>query len=39
MDVSRLAALGWKAKIGLREGVQMAYRSFLEEKAEGRLRG
>ncbi|HLP00586.1 MAG TPA: GDP-L-fucose synthase [Opitutaceae bacterium] len=39
MDVSRLAALGWKAKIGLREGVERTYRSFLEEKAAGRLRG
>lgn len=39
MDVSRLAKLGWKAKIGLREGVERAYRSFLEEKAAGRLRG
>ncbi|HLP08017.1 MAG TPA: GDP-L-fucose synthase [Opitutaceae bacterium] len=39
MDVSRLAALGWKAKIGLREGIERTYRSFLEEKAAGRLRG
>ncbi len=39
MDVSRLAALGWKAKIGLREGVERTYRSFLEEKAAGHLRG
>ncbi|MFT3828628.1 MAG: GDP-L-fucose synthase [Opitutaceae bacterium] len=38
MDVSRLAALGWQAKIGLREGVERTYRSFLEEKAAGRLR-
>ncbi len=38
MDVSRLSALGWKAKIGLEEGVAKAYASFLEEKAAGTLR-
>ena len=38
MDVSRLTALGWKAKIGLREGVAKAYGSFLAEKAAGKLR-
>ncbi len=38
MDGSRLAALGWRAKIGLRDGVGRAYRAFLEEKAAGRLR-
>ena len=38
MDVSRLTALGWKAKIGLREGVEQAYASYLAEKAAGRLR-
>jgi GDP-L-fucose synthase len=38
MDVSRLTALGWKAKISLREGVARTYRSFLEEKAAGHLR-
>ena len=27
LDVSRLAALGWRAKIGLREGIQAAYDS------------
>jgi GDP-L-fucose synthase len=39
MDVSRLSALGWSAKIGLLEGVQRTYRSFLEEKAAGHMRG
>lgn len=39
MDVSKLAALGWKAKIGLREGVEKTYASFLAEKAAGTLRG
>jgi len=39
MDVSKLTALGWKAKTNLREGVAMTYRSFLAEKAAGTLRG
>ncbi len=39
MDVSKLTALGWKAKIGLREGVKLAYESFLHETAAGTLRG
>lgn len=39
MDVSRLGGLGWKARIGLREGVAKTYASFLEEKAAGTLRG
>jgi GDP-L-fucose synthase len=38
MDVSRLAALGWRARIGLREGVEKTYASFLSEKASGMLR-
>ena len=39
MDVSRLGALGWSAKIALREGVARTYQSFLDEKAAGTLRG
>jgi len=39
MDVSRLAALGWRARIGLREGLERAYQSFLAETAAGTLRG
>ncbi len=39
MDVSRLSALGWKARIGLREGVQKTYQSYLAEKNAGILRG
>lgn len=27
LDVSRLAMLGWKAKVGLEEGIELAYRS------------
>ena len=38
LDVSKLAALGWKARIGLREGIARTYASFLAEKAGGRLR-
>jgi GDP-L-fucose synthase len=38
MDVSRMKAAGWKAKIGLKDGIQKTYRSFLDEKASGRLR-
>ena len=38
MDVSRLTQLGWSAKLGLREGVERTYRSFLAEKAAGTLR-
>ncbi len=38
MDVSRLAALGWTARIGLREGIEKAYASFRAEKAAGTLR-
>ncbi|SKA20477.1 GDP-L-fucose synthase [Chitinophaga eiseniae] len=32
MDVSKLNSLGWKAKIGLKEGIQKAYRDFLQGK-------
>ncbi len=39
MDVSRLSALGWRARIGLREGIERTYASFLAEKAAGTLRG
>jgi GDP-L-fucose synthase len=38
MDVSRLSALGWKARIGLREGIEKTYASFLAEQAAGTLR-
>ncbi len=38
MDVSRLRNLGWTASIGLREGVEKTYASFLAELAAGRLR-
>ncbi len=38
MDVSRLTALGWRARLGLREGVERTYQSFLSELAAGTLR-
>lgn len=38
LDVSRLAALGWRARIGLREGVGRTYASFLAEQAAGTVR-
>ncbi len=38
MDTSRLTALGWKARIDLREGVAKAYAAFRSEKAAERLR-
>jgi GDP-L-fucose synthase len=38
LDVSRMSALGWTARIGLREGIGAAYRSFLAESQSGRLR-
>jgi GDP-L-fucose synthase len=30
--------LGWKARTGLREGVERTYQSFLAEQAAGTLR-
>jgi GDP-L-fucose synthase len=38
LDVSRLTALGWRARIGLREGLEKTWASFLAEQASGRLR-
>jgi len=34
LDVSRLNALGWTARIGLREGIASTYRWFLEHQHE-----
>ncbi len=39
LDVSRLSRLGWRAQIGLREGIEKTYASFLAEQAAGTLRG
>ena len=38
LDVSKLSGLGWKARIGLREGIEKTYASFLAEMAAGTLR-
>ena len=38
LDVSRLAALGWRARTELREGLERTYASYLAEKAAGTLR-
>jgi GDP-L-fucose synthase len=38
LDVARMAALGWRARIGLRRGLEDTWASFLAEKAAGRLR-
>ena len=32
LDVSKLERLGWKAKIGLKEGIESTYRWFLENQ-------
>ena len=38
MDVSKLASLGWRARIGLRDGIQRTYAAFLSELSAGKLR-
>jgi GDP-L-fucose synthase len=38
MDVSKMAGLGWTAKISLREGVEKTYAAFLQELSSGKLR-
>lgn len=35
MDVSRLTAMGWQAKIGLTDGIEQTYKWFLEQLGEG----
>jgi GDP-L-fucose synthase len=37
LDVSRLHALGWRSRIGLREGIASTYRWFLENQANLRV--
>ena len=36
MDVSRMTALGWQAKMGLREGIESTYQWFLDHEAQAR---
>ena len=38
LEVGKLAALGWKARIDLKQGLATTYASFLQEKAAGTLR-
>ena len=38
LDVSRLTAMGWQARIQLSEGLPMAYSDFSNELAQGTLR-
>ena len=38
LDVSRLAALGWRARIPLAEGLEQAVAAFRQERARGDLR-
>jgi nucleoside-diphosphate-sugar epimerase len=33
MDVSRLAAMGWRARVGLEDGLRDTYRWFLDHQA------
>jgi GDP-L-fucose synthase len=33
LDVSRITALGWKAQIPLRQGLQQTYRWFVAQRA------
>jgi GDP-L-fucose synthase len=37
MDVSKLTALGWKAQIGLEDGIHMVCKSFMEDYASGKF--
>ena len=39
MDVSKLSGLGWKARIGLADGIARTFASYQAEKAAGKLRG
>jgi GDP-L-fucose synthase len=37
MDVNKLTALGWKAKIGLEEGIDLVCKAFMEDYASGKF--
>jgi GDP-L-fucose synthase len=39
LDVSRLHALGWRHRVGLREGIAETYRWFVENQGHLRLSG
>jgi len=38
LDVSRMSALGWRARTSLEEGLRVTYASYLAEKSAGTLR-
>ena len=38
LDVSRLHAMGWRARIGLREGIEATYQWYLAQSAESGIR-
>ena len=38
LDVSRLAAMGWEAKIDLKDGLPRAVADYLERRSKGELR-
>ena len=38
LDVSRVSELGWKAQISLREGIEVTYQWFLENRENLRQR-
>ena len=37
LDASRIRALGWEPRVGLREGIESTYRWFVEHRVEARL--
>jgi nucleoside-diphosphate-sugar epimerase len=39
MDVERLAAMGWRARIALRDGIAETYAWFLDQQGQGGVRG
>jgi GDP-L-fucose synthase len=38
LDVSRLLSLNWSPRVSLEDGLQRAYRAFLQQKSEGDVR-
>jgi GDP-L-fucose synthase len=38
MDSTRLNALGWHAKVGLQQGLELAYRDSVQNKVQARIR-
>ena len=38
LDVSKIHDRGWRAEIGLREGLEGTYRWYLEQLASGKVR-